>query len=231
MAVLGTPVRPRRRTWIAVTGLLMFGSANASETIGPYTIVATPTSAVLVSGGGPGFDWLNVVNAPVTLNDALTGFSVIDDGYANAASGSTIRLTFAPGVLRNHAGPDLVLFDANNDLNVYLVSTSHDGFTHMVASAASTDTGIDRLYFYGGQGPTSWDVMAGTIDLSSFNVPEGVSVSQIDLFTEGPANDPLGLGVLASPAALPAISHRGLWIVTILLAAAGTLLQRRRQPA
>jgi hypothetical protein len=178
------------------------GSA-AAEIIGPYAVSATPVSVTLKSGGGASFTWLNVVNSPLTLQAALTGFSVLDDGYGNAQSGTTLRLVFAPGTLYNRPGADLVLFDAGNDLNIYLAASNYDNFSHQQVLSASTDTGLDRTYFFGGTGPTTFDVMAGTIDLTSLNVPPGQSVSEIQLFTEGPSNDPLGLGVLALPGTVP----------------------------
>jgi hypothetical protein len=49
--------------------------------IGPRDVVAAPTSAVLVIGGGAQFTWMNVVNAPVSIDEAFTGFGMIDDGY------------------------------------------------------------------------------------------------------------------------------------------------------
>src|SRR5262245_58371581 len=181
---------------VVAIGALSLGTARADEVIGPYTIVAAPVSAALVGGGGG--NWLNVVNVPVSIDQAFTGFSVIDDGWGNVASGTTLRLTFAPGALRNQPGPDLVLFDADDNLNVYLVSTSHDNFAAQRVISPVTDTGVDRNYFFGGQGPTLFRVFAATIDLSSFNIPQGQTVDQIRVFAEGPSNDPLGLGVLAA---------------------------------
>lgn len=221
----------RRSGWIfAVAAGLAAAGPVRGETIGPYNVVATPASAVLVSGGGALFNWLNVVNAPVSINEALTGFSVIDDGYANAQSGTTLRLTFDPGVLRNHPGSDLVLLDANNDLNQYRVRTSYDGFSREILVNASSDTGVDRNYYFGGQGPAAYDVYAGTIDLSSLNIPEDQTVNTIQLFTEGPSNDPLGLGVLAVPGPVPSLSQWGLIVTSLLLFAVGTKALLRRSP-
>jgi hypothetical protein len=211
----------RTARWLSCIALAAMPASGvaADEIIGPYTVVAAPTSAVLLTGGGASFNWLNVVNAPVSIDQALTGFSLIDDGYGNAQSGTTLRLTFAPGSLTNHAGPDLLLLDANNDGNQYRVATSHDGFSHEILVTASTDTGVDRNYFFGGQGPTTFDVMAAAIDLSSLNVPPGGSVDQVRLFTEGGSNDPLGLGVLASPAPVPTTSPWSLVALGLLLGA------------
>src|SRR5262245_27590035 len=78
----GMVPRRNRHRWAPAAALLAwFGAVGATETVGPHTIEATPVSAVLVSGGGVSFKWLNIVNSPLTLDEALTGFSVIDDGY------------------------------------------------------------------------------------------------------------------------------------------------------
>lgn len=210
---------------LALGAMALCGAAQAAETIGAYTIVATPTAASLVSGGP--FHWLNVVNAAISVNTAFTGSPMLDDGFGNAASGTDILLTFAPGTLRNGSGPDLVVFDADDNLNVYLVSTSADGFAHSISAAATTNTGVTRNYFLDGVGPTTYGVYSGTIDLSSFGIPAGQAVDQVRLFCEGPSNDPLGLGVLASQQ-VPVGSN---WVAlaTLMLAVgASWLLYRRR---
>jgi hypothetical protein len=218
----------RRLAICAIGASVPLVPAQAAEIIGPYTIVATPIAASLVSGGGPSFNWLNIANTPVSVNDAFTGFGVIDDGYANAASGSTLLLTFAPGTLVNQSGPDLVLFDADDNLNVYLVSTSADGFSHPIAASATASTGVTRNYFLGGTGPSSYGVFATTIDLSAFGIPAEQAVNQVQIFTEGPSNDPLGLGVLAPSTQVP-VGSTWVALTTGLLTAAGWLLHRRRR--
>lgn len=204
---------------------LSTSTAFAAESIGPYTVVHAPISASLTSGGGGPFNWLNVANMPVSINDAFTGFSVIADGYANAPAGTTIILTFGPGVLHNGSGADLILFDAENDSNTYRVATSNNSFSSEVILTAGdfTDTGDDRAYFYGGTGPSSYNVFAAAIDLSSLGVPAGAVVEQVRLFCEGPSNDPLGLATVQ--AAVPAVSEWGMIVLslTILIAATAVL--------
>ena len=215
----------RTARFVSACGIVLCGTfaARASENVGAYTIVAAPTAATLVSGGGGAFTWMNAVNVPVSVGDAFTGFGIVDDGYTNAASGTTLQLSFAPGALVNQPGPDLVLFDADNNLNVYLVSTSADGFMHHIAASATTDTGINRSYFVGGQGPLGYEIYATTIDLASFGIGAGQAVDQVRLFTEGPSNDPLGLGVLASPAQVPSVLSGGLIGMALLLIAVSAI--------
>ncbi len=210
--------------------LIALGIPNAaygfgSEIIGPYTIVEAPIMATLTSGGGASFNWLNVVNAPVSINEAFTGFSIIADGYANANAGTTIVVTFASGALHNGPAYDLVLFDANDDLNVYLIATSHDGFSQQIVVTSFGDTGVDRSYFYGGTGPSTFDVTAAEIDLSSLGVPDGEFVDQVRLFAEGPSNDPLGIGVVQTTGPpVPTVSQWGLITLMLLLTAAGAVV-------
>lgn len=215
-------------TAILASLLTTISLAGGPETIGPHTIIATPSAASLVSGGGVPFTWLNEVNSPVTISDALSGFSIISDGFANAPSGTTILVTFAPGVLHNGPGNDLVLFDANSDTNVYRVRTSYDGFSQEILVSVFADTGVDRSYFLGGAGPTSFDITAAQIDLSTLGVPAGGVVGQVRLFCEGPSNDPVGLGVAESVG--PPVPAASTWMLAnfvLLLLSAGTIIQRQ----
>ena len=218
-------VRETRFVVGSLLGLVFVIRPGVAEVIGPYAIIDTPTNAELLGGGGAAFNWLNVVNAPVTIHDALTGFSVIADGYANANAGTTFRLTYTPGVLRNDPGPDLVLFDADgNGGDQYLISTDHDNFAHQVLVIPNIDTGISREYFYGGAGPQSYAVMAATIDLSQLGVPAGATLTQMRIFTEGGSCDLLGVGVLLSacPSDLDGDGSVGIADLAQLLGAFGT---------
>ena len=214
---------------VLFTGMLHANSmAGGPETIGPYTVIRTPSAASIVSGGGAPSTWLNETNASVTVSEALTGFSVIADGYANAPSGTAILVTFAPGDLTNRPGSDLVLLDANSDLNMYRVRTSYDGFSQETMVNSFADTGVDKMYFVGGAGPSSFDITAAPIDLSVFGIPDGAVVEQMRLFCEGPSNDPVGLAVLESVG--PVVPTTSSWTIAsfaLLLLSAGTIIQRR----
>jgi hypothetical protein len=171
--------------------------ANAQETIGEWYIVAAPVSAVEIVGGGPNWISMNVVNADVDVNTAFSGMSVIDDGYANGAPGTTIEVTFAPGVLVNTPGDDFVMFDGRYGCNEYSFSTEYDGFVATVYKPwfAFDDTGVDGQYYYGGSGPYTSDVAAAGVDLSALGVPQGVSVERVRFTGISDGIDPLGIGV------------------------------------
>ncbi|MBL8879042.1 MAG: hypothetical protein JNG88_07970 [Phycisphaerales bacterium] len=173
--------------------------ACADEIIGPYRIAAAPVQAELVSGGGTSFDWLSIANVPVTIQEAFTGFGVIDDGYANAQSGTTILLTFEAGAVTNHPGADVVLFEAGGpspNSDVYLVSCDANNFSRPTLASPNQNTGVVRDYYYGGVGPQTNTVWGAPIDLGAMGVTDGGGVTQLRVFAEGPSCDLLGLGIL-----------------------------------
>ena len=179
------------------TLLLSPSFAFAQETIGPWSIRAAPVSATEIVNGGGSWSSLNVVNVDVDINSAFSGFSLIDDGYANGAPGTTVEVVFAPGVLVNQAGPDLVMFDGRYSFNDYAFSTEYDGFASTVTrlSSAFVDTGVDRDYYYFGLGPYAADVMAASIELTALGVPAGVSIERVRFISLSSEIDPLGMGV------------------------------------
>ena len=205
---------------LALVFTLGVSSSPAFETIGPYNIQAAPISATLVAGGGGG--WLNVVNAPLSINDEFTGFSIIDDGHGNAASGTTIELTFAAGTAVNVAGNDLVMFDGRFSNNSYAVSTDFDGFAAELAllDTAFVDTGVVRSYYFNGNGPFTARVMAAAFDLSALGVPAGGSVSRIRFRGTTGEVDPLGMGSLV-PEPVSVLGLVGLGLM-------GVIARRRR---
>lgn len=188
------------------------GLASASETIGPWNIGATPVNA---TGSVAANAWLNVANAPVSVFDAFTGFSILDDGMANLPTGTVIDLTWAAGTAVNNAGSDLVLFDARFSHNSYQVYVDFDGFTTPFAISAAdlAFTGEMRSYFYGagGAGAFPADIMAAPIDLAFWGVPLGGQVTTVRVVTTNSEADFIGMGSLVpAPGALALLSVAGL---------------------
>lgn len=198
---------------------------TVAEVIGDFRVIDAPVHASLLLGDSAAFTWLNVNDEPVSVADAFTGFGVIDDGLAHAPAGTLIELTFADGALRNDAGPDLVLFDADFDRTVYFVTISSGNPGHIGEFSDFIDTGVDRNYFSGdGGGSRSYDIFAATLDLSEFGVPVGDSVEHVRIFLEDLNGDPLALSVLLS-ACPPDVDGNGLVELsdlTQLLAAFGS---------
>lgn len=204
-----------QRTLVGVTMGLVVSAASAQETIGPWEILAAPVSATLVAGGDGTFGWLNVVDRPVSLSEAFSGFSIIDDGFANADAGTIIEVTFALGDVVNIDGPDIVLFEARFDDGAYAVSTEYDGFLmeFFLPLGAFQDTGVDRDYYYENNNQiNAADVWAAQIDLSDLGVPLGESVASIRFRATNDLTDPLGIGSLVpTPGALALLGVAGIF--------------------
>ena len=87
----------------AIVLLFAFVFSNvtmAQETIGLWTVNA-PDSASQISGAFDPNSWLNVVNAPVTVDEAFSGESILDEGFANSAPGLTFEVVFNNGVINS----------------------------------------------------------------------------------------------------------------------------------
>ena len=90
--------------------------------------------------------------------------------------------------------------------------------------------------------PTEWylardgqqhgPISAAEMDLSDLNIPSGTQVSQIRILTEFANHNPIGVGAVQT--VVPAASAWGLFIFTLLVLAAGSIVvvhdSRRRQP-
>ena len=217
-----------RRVLVMLGLVLLVGQPlDAQETIGPFQIEQAPESA---TGSVTGV-WGNVVNTPVTVNEAFSGFSIIDDGWINVGAGSFYEATFNPPVV-NGTGPDIVVFDARYDSGAYTLRTSYDGFTATWVPTNWVDTGVDRSYYYGGTGPASADVWGVEVDLSDLGIPDGASASAIRVTANNAACDPLGVGSLGIgpivAVEVPTMSSAGLIILTVMMTGIAVLLIRRR---
>ena len=187
----------------ALLALCMPVRANA-ELVGAIDVTA-PTSASMVQGDESLAlgQYLNVIDAPITVNDAFSGPGIIEDGIANFRADWIFELNFAGGV-PNAAGPDLVIFDAAFDLGSYAVSTNLDGFAAEVSVlfTSFTDTGETRDYFFGAGGSTtvSAGIRAGSFDLTDLGVGDGVSVDSIRIRSLNDSRaDLVGVGALQVP--------------------------------
>ena len=179
--------------------VLLASLPAASETIGPVTVTATPTSATLVTGGGPLFGWLNVGGSPVGLGSAFHGFPVLDDGFSNPEAGTVIALHFAPGTLVNGPGTDVAVFDARYDFGAYTLSADATGFAVELPLPEFdfVDTGETREYVYEISGaPLAAGIHVAEVDLTLLGVPAGAAVSTLHLKAINSHCDPVGVGSL-----------------------------------
>ncbi len=217
-----------RRVLIMLTFVLLASQPLYSqETIGPFQIEQAPESAT----GSLTGQWGNVVNTPVTVNEAFSGFSIIDDGWINVAIGDYYEATFNPPVV-NGTGPDIVVFDARYDSGEYTLRTSSDGFTATWVPTGWVATGVSRSYYYSGFGPASADIWGVEVDLSDLGVADGASVSAIRVSANNGSCDPLGVGALdVGPIVaveVPTMSSASLFILTVMMTGIAVLLIRRR---
>jgi hypothetical protein len=174
---------------------LVPGSVYADEIIGPWHIYHAPISA----SSSATSNWLNVDNHSISIEETLTGFSIIDDGIGNVPGGLVMDLTFASGAVRNIPGADLVMFDARYDAGSYSIYTSYDNYTHVynLTTDHFTFTGLHRDYYYGlNHGPYRANVWGAAFDLSNLGVPIGEFVNQVRVVVATSGSDPLGLGSL-----------------------------------
>ena len=183
----------------AFVAVVLLGTIGAQgEIIGPYDIKAAPIAATQI--GPANWGWVNVVNAPVSIHEAFTGFSIIDRGYANGNVNTTVELTFAAGDVVNLPGADLVLVDGFSD-NSYAFSTAHDGFLTelLLPDSEFSSTGLLRHYYYQnnlGGSPFPSNIKTVEIDLTSLDVPAGESVSTFRIRATSSQVDLFGLGSL-----------------------------------
>ena len=217
-----------RRVLVVLGFVLLVGQPlYAQETIGPFDIEQAPESAT----GSVGATWGNVVNTPVTVNEAFSGFSIIDDGFINISAGDFYEVTFNPPVV-NVAGPDIVVFDARYDAGAYTLRTSYDGFSASFVPSNWVDSGVDRSYYYGGAGPASADVWGVEVDLSDLGVPDSATVSNIRVTVNNGGGDPLGVGAIGEPLIVavdvPTLSSAGMIVLTVMMTTIAVLLIRRR---
>ncbi len=216
-----------RRVLVVMGLVLLVGyPLSAQEVIGPFYIGQAPVSAT----GSLNGVWGNVVNTPVTIDEAFSGFSIIDDGWINIVAGDFYEVTFDPPVV-NVAGPDIVVFDAQYDAGAYTLSTSYDGFTASLVPGDWGDYGLDRSYYYGGSGPATADIWGSPVDLSIVGVPDGAGVSVIRLTATNDSCDPLGVGGIGDALVavnVPTLSSAGLIALMVIMTALGVLFIRRR---
>lgn len=185
---------------VAAVGAIGALSPARAEVIGQFKVIDAPIAATQTGGPSLSSTWLNVAPAAVSVTDAFTRFSIIDDGF-QVNAGTSIDVFFEAGVAENRDGADLVLLDADAGLNVYLVTLFYQDvpFTRPISTTA--DTGVTRDYFTSGGGPTQHSIFAAAIDFSLFGIPDGQEVQHVRVFAEGPDCAPLGVGVLLSACA------------------------------
>jgi hypothetical protein len=185
---------------VAVVSAMGAVPSTRAEVIGDFKVIDAPIAATQTGGPSLVSNWLNVTPTAVSVAEAFTGFSLIDNGF-QVNAGTSIDLFFDAGVAANHGGPDLVLLDADAGLNVYLVTVFDQDEPIIRSISATVDTGVTRDYFSSGGGPSQHSILAATIELSTFGIPDGGAINHVRVFSEGPDCTLLGVGVLLSACA------------------------------
>lgn len=210
-----------QRIAIAIAVISLGSFVSADEVIGPWTVRA-PDSASVAGGTFDPDDWLNVANAPVTANEAFSGESILDDGFANSDMNLVFEVVFNTAVT-NRAGVDLVMFEAQFDAGSYSISTDFDGFgaSLFLGPGDFIDTGEDRDYFYGNNssGPFTAGIWGGAIDLSDLGLSLGDTVNAIRFTAADTSTDPIGIGAIVPEPTTGTV---------IIIAGLGLLARRRR---
>lgn len=167
-------------------------------------------------------NWLNVVNADPGNPGALTGAN-FDTGIANIGLGASPIYTigYATAIV-NGVGDDLAIVDASySTTDTYRIAVSTDGVTfsafQSISEALGILTGVNRDYYYSGNGPFGAELKVIPLDLSLFGILAGDDIVAVRI-SGGPEADLirvagftaavpeptslalLGLGLLASAA-------------------------------
>lgn len=204
-------------TSLAAVALTTLASAQSSATnppvhgpaVGPTTFsfgtqstsdLVAPDAAALVAGGGGSFGWLNVSNAPLTLDQAMTSMPVETGAFANADVGTVVEVKFGGGVV-NNAGPDLVMLDAQFDEGEYAISSDYDGFassTYVNTLGATVRASVSYHYEFNASGPFPADVVGVEVDLDALGVPAGSTVFSLRFECLSTRCDPVTLAKIQS---------------------------------
>lgn len=191
-----------KQLFIIIAMMAFIGTASYGEVIGEWNILSAPISATFQTGNPRSvIKWTNVNNANISISDAFSEMSVIDDGLGNLPNNSTITMTFSPRTALNIPGVDLVLFEAFDE-GSYSMSTDYDNFSSslIIGPSQFLFTGIENEYYYGlNWGPFLTPVRGAPVNLSQLGIPLGQSVNEIRLVVITSGSDPLGIGSLSIP--------------------------------
>ncbi len=167
-------------------------AAAQAQTLGPWELSPPDSASTIISSGGI-FDWLNVVNNPLTISEAMSSSPIEDAGYANAAAGDVVEVTFLGGVT-NQAGADLVMLDSQFDVGLYGISSDFDGFVASVNADMVFGVNVaSTAYYYQTAGPYAADVYGVEIDLTDIGVPNGATVNSLRFTALNGGCDPISL--------------------------------------
>jgi hypothetical protein len=172
---------------VAAIGLLAVATpARADVILGGFDFDSSLFGDTLVESDGGVFsagNWLNVVNANPGNPGYLTGAD-FDTGIANIGIGGPVVYTigYNTGIF-NGAGDDLGIVVARFSTNPFEIEFSTDGTTFtapvLVGAGGAVNTGVNMTYFYGGNGPFGSTLFVHSLDLSTFGIGAGDTITAV----------------------------------------------------
>jgi hypothetical protein len=159
-------------------------AASAQTTLDTFVFNDNLFGNTLIESDGGTFsfsNWLNVAQVSPGNPGFLTGVG-FDTGIANIGVGgiTTIYTIGYNTPIVNNPGDDLGVVVARYTEDDITLAVSQDGFGFSsnitYGPQQAFDTGVHKLYFYGGGGPFDAELFVQPVDLSDFGVALGSSV-------------------------------------------------------
>lgn len=161
--------------------------STQAQTLGQFTFNNQQFGTTLTESDGGAFrsvNWLNVVNSNPGNPNALTGTN-FNTGIGNIGYlGSTVYTISYDTPIVNDLASDLGIVTARfSNFDTFQLAVSTDGvnftaFTNFGPEQA-VSTGVGKSYFYNGNGPYAATLFVTPVDLSTFGLPLGASISAV----------------------------------------------------
>jgi hypothetical protein len=173
------------RALAIVAAGISVSTAGAQTTLGTFTFNNAQFGNTLLESDGGTFsanNWLNVVNADPGNPGYLTGAN-FNTGVANIGGSNPVYTIGYATPIVNGAADDLGVVVARFSADPVTIAFSTDGITFtpnfVLPAASAVATGVNMTYFYGGNGPYASSLFVHALDLSTFGIAGGASVSAI----------------------------------------------------
>lgn len=206
-------------------------SAHAAQVgLGDYTFDGKAFGDTLTQSDNGRFassNWLNTSNVHPGAPHYLTGAN-FETGVANIGfpAGLTYTIGYDAGIL-NRTGFDLGVVVARYTEDPFEIAISEDGasFTapRRIEFGTAHDTGVHKLYFYGGGGPFDAELFVHEIELADYGFAAGAVIKAVAItgFEQ--------LDLIRVAGVTAAVPEPGVWVFLLSgLATAGLLTRRRR---
>lgn len=179
-----------------VLAVIAAGAAHAQTSLDTFVFDDALFGDTLLESDGGAFsfsNWLNVNNVSPGNPGFLTGAN-FDTGIANIGQSGNPVYTIGYNVpIFNNPGDDLGIVVARYSEDTITFAVSEDGVSFTADTnygpETAIDTGVHKLYYYGGGGPFDAELFVQSVDLSDYGIAPGGSIvatritgsSQLDL--------------------------------------------------